>query len=49
MFARLTPLRMDAAMRAYLTGSEREEVAPSVAHRAGYEEAMKTLAAGKVA
>jgi hypothetical protein len=41
--------RMDAAMRAYLTGSEVEQVAPTAAHRAGYDEAMKTLAAGKVA
>lgn len=41
-------VRMDAAMRAYLTGSEVEQVAPSAAHRAGYDEAMKTLAAGKV-
>jgi hypothetical protein len=35
--------RMDAAMRAYLTGSEIEQVAPSAAHRAGYDQAMKSL------
>jgi hypothetical protein len=38
-------VRMDAAMRAYLTGSEIETVAPSAAHRAGYDAAMKTLTA----
>jgi hypothetical protein len=36
-------VRMDAAMRAYLTGSEVEQRAPSAAHRAGYDEAMKSL------
>jgi hypothetical protein len=35
--------RMDAAMRAYLTGSEVEQVAPSAAHRAGYDQAMNSL------
>jgi hypothetical protein len=39
--------RMDAAMRAYLTGSEIEAVGPSAAHRAGYDEAMKTLGLAK--
>ncbi|MCW2767581.1 MAG: hypothetical protein JWO11_3540 [Nocardioides sp.] len=36
-------VRMDAAMRAYLTGSEIEAVGPSAAHRAGYDQAMKSL------
>jgi hypothetical protein len=39
--------RMDAAMRAYLTGSEVETVEPSAAHRAGYDAAMKTLGLAK--
>jgi len=35
--------RMDAAMRAYLTGDEAEAVEPSSAHRAGYDETMAAL------
>jgi hypothetical protein len=36
-------VRMNAAMRAYLTGTEVERVAPSAAHRAGYEAVMAEL------